>query len=59
MMNWEEGFQIGVLAGIQAERQRIIEALKSEAANRSIMEALAYPYLAEELEATIMRDQED
>jgi len=53
--SYYEGFEAGVIA----ERNRIIKAFYTKDANRSIMEALAYPYSAQELEQTIMEGQDD
>ena len=43
--------------GVAFERQRIIEALRAQAATRTILETLAAPFYIEQLEATIMRGQ--
>jgi len=45
--------------GVQAERQRILEALRAKAASRTILETLAAPFYIEELEETIMEGQDD
>lgn len=44
--------------GIAVERDRIIQLLKDEADSRDIMQALSYPYLAQELEALIREGQD-
>lgn len=46
-------------AGIIAERERILGLIQKSAANRTILEALAYPYLAGELEDMILEGQDD
>ena len=46
-------------AGVIAERERILGLIRKSAADRSILEALAYPYLAGELEEMILEGQDD
>jgi hypothetical protein len=59
----DEGFvgyyKTGHEDGVQAERQRILEALRAKAATRTILETLAAPFYIEELEETIMEAQDD
>ena len=50
---------LGYEAGIELERERIIRVFQAREANRTIMEALEYPYTAQELEATIREGQDD
>ena len=45
--------------GVQAERERILEALRAKAATRTILETLAAPFYIEELERAIMEGQDD
>jgi len=52
-------FTYGYLAGVEGERQRILEALRAKAATRTILETLAAPFYIEELEATIMEGQNE
>lgn len=52
---WTKGYE----AGVEAERVRIIRVFQAKEANRTIMEALEYPYTAQELEATIREAQDD
>ena len=52
---WTKGYE----AGVEAERERIIKVFQAKEARRTIMEALEYPYTAEELEATIREAQDD
>ena len=49
---------LGYEAGVELEQERIINLFKAKEANRTIMEALEYPYTAQELEATIRKGQE-
>ena len=46
---WTKGYE----AGAEAERERIIKAFQAKEAKRTIIEALEYPYTAQELEDTI------
>jgi len=50
---------LGYEAGVELERERIIRVFQAREANRTIMEALEYPYTAQELEATIREGQDD
>jgi len=50
---------LGYEAGVELERERIIKVFRAKEARRTIMEALEYPYTAEELEATIREAQDD
>lgn len=52
-----ENYNLGVLAGEARERQRIIKLLHDKAAIGWI-EALEYPYYAEELEELITAEDE-
>lgn len=45
--------------GVYYERQRILEALRAQAATRTILETLAAPFYIEELERAIMEGQDD
>jgi len=49
---------LGYEAGVELERERIIRVFQAREANRTIMEALEYPYTAQELENTIREGQE-
>jgi hypothetical protein len=49
----------GFDAGIQAERNRIIEALRGKAATRTVLETLAAPFYIDELIETITEGQDD
>jgi len=51
---WTKGRE----AGIEAERERIIKVFQAKEARRTIIEALEYPYTAQELEDTIREGQE-
>jgi hypothetical protein len=46
-------------AGVIAERERIITALKAEAATRTVLEILAAPFYIDELIETIREGQDD
>ena len=50
---WTKGFEDGV----STERERILEALRSKAASRTVFETLSAPFYIEELEAAIMEGQ--
>ena len=50
-------YNTGYQDGLQAERERILEALRAKAATRTVFETLAAPFYIEELEATIMEGQ--
>ena len=52
---WTKGYETGV----EAERARILKALKQKAESRDILESLNYPFLLQELEQTILQDQDD
>jgi hypothetical protein len=52
-------YNTGYQDGVQAERQRILEALRAKAATRTILETLAAPFYIEELEQTIREGQDD
>ena len=52
---WTKGRE----AGIEAERERILKALRAKAATRTILETLAAPFYIEELEQTIMEGQDE
>ena len=52
---WTKGRE----AGIEAERERIINVMKDLAATRDILQTLSYPFLAEEIEAAIKKGQGD
>jgi len=52
---WTKGRE----AGIEAERERIIKVFRAKEAKRTIIEALEYPYTAQELEDTIREGQDD
>jgi hypothetical protein len=62
-MNEDEGlvgyYNTGYQDGVQAERDRILEALRAKAATRTVFETLAAPFYIEELEATIKEGQDD
>lgn len=45
--------------GVEEERERILNVLQEKAEARTIFEALAYPFLFEELKAAIMEGQDD
>jgi hypothetical protein len=49
----------GVDAGIQAEQERIIKALRAKAATRTVLEILAAPFYIDELIETIREGQDD
>jgi len=51
---WTKGYEYGV----EQERKRIIKAFQAKEAKRTIIEALEYPYTAQELENTIREGQE-
>jgi len=51
---WTKGRE----AGVELERERIIKVFQAKEARRSIIEALEYPYTAQELEDTIREGQE-
>jgi hypothetical protein len=55
----DTGWTTAFYQGVQAERQRILEALRAKAATRTILETLAAPFYIEELEETIMEGQDD
>jgi hypothetical protein len=46
-------------AGVIAERERIIAALKAKAATRTVLETLAAPFYIDELIETITEGQDD
>jgi hypothetical protein len=46
-------------AGVIAERERIITALKAKAATRTVLEILAAPFYIDELIETIREGQDD
>ena len=48
---------LGYEAGVELERERIIKVFQAKEARRSIIEALEYPYTAQELEDTIREGQ--
>ena len=50
---------LGYDAGVELERERIIKVFQAKEAKRTIIEALEYPYRAQELEATIREGQDD
>ena len=50
---------LGYEAGVELERERIIKVFQAKEARRTIIEALEYPYTAQELEATIRQGQDD
>jgi len=52
---WTKGYE----AGVEAERERIVSLFYYEEANRTIIDRLAYPYPAQELEDTIREGQDD
>jgi len=52
-------FTYGYLAGVEGERQRILEALRAKAATRTILETLAAPFYIDELIETIREGQDD
>ena len=52
---WTKGHE----AGVERERERIIKVFQAKEAKRTIIEALEYPYTAQELEATIREGQDD
>ena len=52
---WTKGHE----AGVELERERIIKVFQAKEAKRTIIEALEYPYTAQELEATIREGQDD
>jgi hypothetical protein len=49
----------GFDAGIQAEQERIIKALRGKAATRTVLETLAAPFYIDELIQTIREAQDD
>ena len=49
---------LGYEAGVELERERIIKVFQAKEARRTIIEALEYPYTAQELEETIREGQE-
>jgi hypothetical protein len=61
-MNEDEGlvgyYNTGYQDGVQAERDRIIEALRAKAATRTVLETLAAPFYIDELIETIREAQE-
>jgi len=48
---------LGYEAGVELERERIIKVFQAKEARRTIIEALEYPYTAQELEDTIREGQ--
>jgi len=48
-----------IARAVLAERERIIKVFKAKEARRTIIEALEYPYTAQELEDTIREGQDD
>jgi hypothetical protein len=46
-------------AGVIAERERIITALKAKAATRTVLETLTAPFYIDELIETITEGQDD
>ena len=50
-------YNTGYQDGVEAERKRILDALRQKSESRNIFQALEYPFLIEELEQTIMLDQ--
>jgi hypothetical protein len=46
-------------AGVIAERERIITALKAKAATRTVLETLTAPFYIDELIETIREGQDD
>ena len=52
---WTKGHE----AGVELERERIIKVFQAKEARRTIIEALEYPYTAQELEDTIREGQDD
>ena len=52
------GYFDGLQSGIELERERIIKVFKAKEAKRTIIEALEYPYTAQEVEDTIRDGQE-
>ena len=52
---WTKGRE----TGIEVERERIIKVFQAKEAKRTIIEALEYPYTAQELEDTIREGQND
>jgi hypothetical protein len=55
----DTGWTNAFYQGVQAERQRILVALRAKASTRTILETLAAPFYIEELEETIMEGQDD
>jgi hypothetical protein len=61
----DDGLQIsfaflkGYEAGVEEEQKRIIALIKDKAAKRDILEALADPYYAKDLEKLIREGQDD
>jgi hypothetical protein len=49
----------GLDAGIEAEQERIIKALRAKAASRTVLETLAAPFYIDELIETITQAQDD
>jgi hypothetical protein len=49
----------GFDAGIKAEQERIITALRDKAATRTVLETLAAPFYIDELIETIREAQDD
>lgn len=52
-------FTYGYIAGVQAERKRIIEVLTAKASTRTIFETLEQPFYIYDLIMTIMEGQHD
>jgi hypothetical protein len=52
---WTKGRE----AGIEAEQERIIKALRAKAATRTVLETLAAPFYIDELIETITKAQDD
>jgi hypothetical protein len=52
-------YKTGHEDGVQAERQRILEALRAKAATRTIFETLEQPFYIDDLIRTIMEGQDE
>jgi hypothetical protein len=51
-------FTKGYEAGVELERKRIIKVIKDLADTRDILETLKYPFLAKEIEDSILDGQD-
>lgn len=52
-------FTYGYLTGVEAERDRILEALRIKVSSRDIFQTLAAPFFIDEIVETILKGQND